>query len=534
MRTRSLAAAFAVALVVTASARAQQLPSRARHPVDLVVLIAVDQLRGDYLDRWPGQLTGGLARIRDGGAFFPHALQDHAITETAPGHAAMLSGREPAHTEIVANARGVPDPSAPLIDAQGPGASPRRFAGTALYDWMLAHDPAARVLSVSRKDRGAILPVGRARGDVYWYADGRFTTSRYYRDTLPAWVRDWNAGLHLERLAGTRWTLLRDPSAYAEPDSVAQEHGGVDYVFPHVLPAAEQLRARITDYPAMDSLTLDFALAGVRTLALGRRSGGMPDLLSISLSTTDAVGHAYGPDSRELHDQILRLDHWLGAFLDALGREVPPSRMLLVLTSDHGVGALPELAVARTGHGGRLWLGDVATAAERTLEARYHTGFGIGFDNGIVTGDTSALAARGVSIDSLARALAGAGEGRAGVATAYTPRTLASAPAGDSAARRWRRTIPASLSWLAAFAPAPGFVWSPGKASAEHGTPVADDLHIPIAFVGAGIAAARYDAVVRSVDIAPTLAALLGIAPTEPLDGRAIDVVAGRTAARAP
>src|SRR5471030_1063975 len=102
----------------------------------LVVLIAVDQLRGDYLDRFGSQLTGGLARFRTQSAFFPHAMQDHSITETAPGHASMLSGREPAHTEIISNNRGVPDVTAPLIGgANGPGASPRRFNGTTLYDW---------------------------------------------------------------------------------------------------------------------------------------------------------------------------------------------------------------------------------------------------------------------------------------------------------------------------------------------------------------------------------------------------------------
>src|SRR6185503_2605267 len=155
MRFTSFARCALIAGSLTGSfenAHAQQRPA-------LVVLIAVDQFRGDYLDRFGSQLTGGLARFRTEGAFFPNAWQDHSNTETAPGHATMLSGREPAHTGVVSNTRGVPDPDMPLVEASGPGASPRRFNGTALYDWIVARDPNARVLSVSRKDRGAILPV---------------------------------------------------------------------------------------------------------------------------------------------------------------------------------------------------------------------------------------------------------------------------------------------------------------------------------------------------------------------------------------
>ena len=130
----------------------------------LVVFITVDQLRTDYLDRWPGQLTGGLARLRDGGAFFVDGVHDHGTTETAPGHAATMSGRFPMRTGIVRNNAGVGDPQASLLDgSRGWGASPYRFRGTVLFDWIRTRDARARALSVSRKDRGAILPLGRAK-----------------------------------------------------------------------------------------------------------------------------------------------------------------------------------------------------------------------------------------------------------------------------------------------------------------------------------------------------------------------------------
>src|SRR5206468_1756045 len=126
-----------------------------------VVVITVDQLRADYLDRYRAQLTGGLGLLLKRGAVFADAYQDHAVTETAPGHATILSGRWPAHTGIVRNAAGVLDSAAPLVGVSGPGAAPTRFHGTEFFDWLKAAEPGARALSVSGKDRGAILPIGR-------------------------------------------------------------------------------------------------------------------------------------------------------------------------------------------------------------------------------------------------------------------------------------------------------------------------------------------------------------------------------------
>ena len=503
-------------------------------PPALVVLIAIDQMRADYLDRFRPQLTGGLARLRSASTFFRHGLQDHAMTETAPGHSTMLSGRDPAHTGIVSNGLGVSDPLAPVLGAPGDaGASPRRFIGTTLYDWMLAADPGALVLSVSRKDRAAILPVGRARGAVFWYSAGRFTTSRYYADTLPTWVQAYNARNGPASLAGAVWQPLLPDSAYAEPDTMAFENGGSNVAFPHALPAqAESAAVRLPAFPWMDSLTLDFALAGAESMALGRR--GRPDLLSISLSTTDAIGHAFGPDSREIHDQLLRVDRWLGRFLDSLSTLVGGRGVVVVLTGDHGVTSFPEyLAAVRHQRAGRISLADVARLAGERLTARYRVDFGLGFDNGLLSADVPALRSRGVKVDSLAAALADSVRPRPGVSEVFTPVTLARAARRSGAAGRWRRVLPAGYGWLVAVALQPGYVWSDGKLSAEHGSMEPDDLEVPIAFMGPGIGRATITRPVSTVDIGPTLAAYLNVAPTEPLDGRVLtEVVAQPVAAR--
>ena len=320
-RLRTLAA-LCLAGTPWATPIAAQTPRPAATPQTrptLVVMFTVDQLLPAYLQRYEPQLTGGLGRLVRGGAVFTNAFQDHGVTETAPGHASTLSGRFPSGTGIVRNTAGVQDPQAPLIGGGGSAASPFRFRGSTLIDWMRTRDPRSRALSVSRKDRGAILPLGRAKQDVYWYAwDGRFTTSTYYRDTLPAWVQRFNARQLPASYAGRSWTLLLPDSAYREVDSVRFESGGKGVVFPHVLRADSLATGDLPNFPWMDEVTLALALEGVNALNLGR--GPQPDLLAVSLSTTDAVGHRYGPDSREIHDQVLRLDRALGVFLDSSSR----------------------------------------------------------------------------------------------------------------------------------------------------------------------------------------------------------------------
>ena len=499
------------------------LPAPSPH---LVVVIVVDQMRADYLERFRTQWTGGLARLLAEGSAFTQGMQDHAITETAPGHATILSGRDPARVGIVNNSRGVPDSASPLLEATGPGASPWRFVGTTLYDWMLARDPATRLLSVSAKDRGAILPVGRSRGPVFWYAEGRFTTSRYYADSLPAWVRDYNARRGPERLAGTEWRLLLPESAYPEPDSLPFEHGGRDLVFPHRLPAtAGSMDAALPDYPWMDSLTFDFALEGQARLGLGTRS--RPDLLILSLSATDYIGHAFGPDSREVHDQLLRLDHWLGWFLDSLAVRIPRESILLALTADHGVVPFPELARMRGRPGGRTSLEGLATQVRADLQTRLGEGFGVEFEAGAVTADLDRLRARGVNADSLAIALAVAAGRVPGVRSVYTHASLAAAPGSDQNAARWRRSLTPDFGWLICTALRPGWIWARDSAWTTHGSTNPDDVYVPIIFMGPGVRQGLHRRPVRSTDIAPTLAALLGVHPLERLDGNVIPEVTG-------
>src|SRR6266550_4084751 len=477
----------------------------------LVLVITVDQLRPDYFTRWKTQLTGGLGQLMNEGAFFTDGYQDHAVTETAPGHATILSGMWPAHTGIIRNLEGVLDSTAPLIGTTGPGASPRRFRGTELFDWLKAVDPTARALSVSRKDRGAILPIGQSKEQVFWYQSGLFTTSRYYADSLPTWVLAFNARRLPFKAANTVWTLLLPDSSYKEEDSTLAA-------------------AAVAGVPAMDSLTLLFTLEGFEALRLGRRG---TDLLAVSLSTTDAVGHAFGPDSREIHDQVLRLDRYLSWFLKRVTDRVGRDNVIVVLTADHGVTSFPERTRAKIGGAAyRVLLDTLITAVNRDLDRLAAAGGGGGapprewleFDTGMLfLHDNGRFAATGVKTDSILDAVTARILRIQGVARVIKPADLWRADtASDPVARRWLHQLAPDAGVVLTVTLQPGSVWDiPNLPIAMHGQPSDDDAHVPIIFWGRGVRRGSYAGRMNTVDIAPTLSVLLGISPLSLVDGHA-------------
>lgn len=528
MFCRQYAGSVLLSALLSAPIAAQNLAltRHPRTPVRLVVSLAVDQLRPDYFDRFRGDFRGGFARLLRESVFFRNAEQDHAVTETAPGHATMMTGRSPASVGIVSNDLGVPDPLSPLIRSTDAGASPRRFVGTTLFDWMVARDLDVRVLSVSRKDRGAILPIGRAKVPVFWFSKGQFTTSKWYGDSLPTWVTSWNARDPVGRLRGSAWTLERDESTYAEPDDRPFEVGGIDRVFPHVISMdSATALTEIERRPAMDSLTLDFAFVGVKALGLGKRNG--VDFLSISLSATDGVGHRWGPGSRELHDQLLKLDRYLGRFFDSLATLVPLDQIVVTLTSDHGVTEYPEAGV-----GGRLSLSDQVRALNAYGRSRWRIDLGAGQQAGLLFGDASALTRRGVDVDSLATALAAEIGHLPGVRRVLTPRSLAAAKSTDLEAMRWRRQLPRDFGWFVAAVAEKHYTWGHNRAETSHGTTNPDDVRVPLLFRVPGLPARRVERVVRTIDLAPSLAALLGIRPTERVEGVPLPELFGRRPTR--
>jgi len=491
----------------------------------LVVFITVDQMRADYPDRWAAQLSGGLKRLATRGAFFTNAYQDHGVTETAPGHSVTMSGRFPRSTGILRNSAGVEDPQAPLVTSRDPGASPFRFRGSVLIDWIRSRDPRSRALSVSRKDRGAILPMGRAKQNVFWYAtsNGDLTTSTYYADTLPDWVKRVNARRFPQQLAGASWTLMRDTRDYAEPDSVALENNGRNFTFPHVMPSTPEAASRELPYtPWMDELIVAAALEGLQTLGLGK--GPQTDVLAVSLSATDYIGHRYGPDSREQHDNILRLDRTIGVLIDSLYKLRDSSTIVFALTADHGVTSYPELTAQRTHHPvlprydlrpSRRALRDMLTEAKVDTDA-------VTLDGPLVYVDRGAFAAAGVNPEPLLRRFVDVVRTAPGIARVTRVRDLATMDTvRDDVARRWAHMIPPDAPVEYVITPVEGS-YPVGATVAEHGLPYNDDAHVPVILYGPWYKAARYGERALVADLAPSLAWVVGVPPTERVDGRVL------------
>lgn len=521
MIRRHATRALLAALPIVAALPSLHAQASSQRPT-LVVLLTVDQLRPDYLTLYERQFTGGFARLLRGGAVFLNGAQDHAITETAPGHSTTLSGRFPRSTGIVSNSAGVYDPQSPLIGSRDAPASPFRFRGTTLVDWLRFANPGSRALSVSRKDRGAILPLGRAKQSVFWYAtNGSFTTSAYYADTLPTWVQAFNEKRIPQQYAGKPWELLLEASQYAEPDSVVTEGGGQDYVFPHLIPSDQsRAAASFSGYPMMDQLTLAFALEGLRQMRLG--TGPRTDVLAVSLSTTDAVGHRYGPDSREIHDQLLRLDRYLGAFLDTLFTLRDSSRVVIAMTADHAVSPLPGTKSRYPNQSaGFANVTPAIVPLFASLRAAGVDTSAFSFDEGILYLDDAALERANLRPDAVLRTFKNEVEKVRGVLRVDRVRTLAADTAKDDIARRWFHMLPPDLDAAAVVTLRP-FWYTQGVTYSTHGTPHDQDAIVPVVFYGAGIRPGRHTRRVLVVDIAPTLASVVGVRPLEVLDGRVI------------
>jgi hypothetical protein len=510
-----------------------------------VVLIAVDQLRRDRLDT---ALPGGLGRLMREGHVFRGAALEHAATETCPGHASMLSGRHPGSVGIPGNtyidvrtgARRycVEDRAADASVLGGgkepeDGRSPRTLRFDSLGDWLKAADPQARVFSVSAKDRSAIVLGGRRPDAAYWMVLDRppiFTTSRYYRDALPEWVVEFNrpeAGGLASRVPSD-WAHATKalPGKPERVDDFRGESEERSRTSPHPLHAAEaeDFAGNLYRSPYLDILTLDFARTLVEQEGLGTREG--PDLLALSLSATDTVGHAYGPGSLEAHDALARLDAALGEFLRFLESRVGKQQILVALTADHGVLPLPEwleeTAALECPHaGGRqglLWF-ILRFYAELHFELSPFSWPRLWVNAASqLTVDRELAAARGVPVERVVEVAERWLERQAVIREAWTREEILRGE--DDFARLYRNSFDPERSGDLAIQTEPTCLLDFQGAGTTHGSPYEYDRNVPMIFWGPGIAARSSSGPAATIDIAPTLAARIGLLPPGDLDGR--------------
>jgi len=327
----------------------------------LILQITVDQMRGDFPMRYEDRLgKGGLRYLMEQGTHYRNAHFQHADTETPVGHASLFTGTYPAYNGIVAGnwfdrdkgrvIYNCEDDRYPMIGeerAEGKGRAPTNLLSSTIGDELVvSNNRRSRVFSVSIKDRGAILPGGHT-GKAFWYSksDGSFVSSTYYYKDYPDWVKQWNAKKLADHYKNTSWTLLHDASTYlfGKDDDRPYEVDmfGLGTTFPHPMKGdSEYFYASLIATPFGDELTADFAKTLIKAEKLGQ--GEQTDLMAISLSVTDYIGHVFGPSSLEAEDNVLRLDRLLADLFRFVDREVGLENTLIVLSSDHGMCEAPE------------------------------------------------------------------------------------------------------------------------------------------------------------------------------------------------
>ncbi|MFZ1376495.1 MAG: alkaline phosphatase family protein [Geothrix sp.] len=539
IRSALAALTFLPILVATSSAKARP---------KLVVVISIDQFSSELMQTYGPELTQGIARLRREGVFFTEAYHDHGFTETGPGHSVLLSGRFPANTGIVENrwldrATGkvvncVEDAGTRALHAPAQASSSNeRFLGDGLGDWLQAQVPGSRVFSVSGKDRAAILMAGRRPTGVYWFTGAAgFSTSTTYGDHLPTWLMRYDRSLS-ERIGTDSWLWSKDPgtlegrSGQWTVGALTVRNGTLPRLIQGAgMPVDSGFEGRFRRTPFLDTVTLEAAEALLEGEKLGR--GPATDLLAISFSATDYIGHRYGILSTEMRDQMHRLDRTLGRLLDRLQRRHPGA--WVVLSADHGGLDLPE-ALLEQGLPARRALAEPFISA---LQADLRATFKVDADlvlanpeaNNLYLVEATVQAAR-LQRRAVLQAAQAWLRARPEVADAFTAEELAAtdpaptdSPRHSSLRGLLRRSFHPARSGdiLVAFKPMVVMNTPTPDYITGHGTPNAYDRRVPLIFWGPWKGGHRREPV-RTVDLAPTLARELGLKPGA-VDGKVLDL----------
>ena len=513
----------------------------------LVVQITIDQLRGDmpwrYYDRFG---KGGFRYLMDGGTTFSNAHYTHATTFTAVGHAALATGGNAAQHGLAGNdwydqetgerVYCVEDPDNPILGkkpsakTKHKGTSPRNLTSSTIGDELVfASGGTSRVFSVSIKDRGAILPGGQL-GKAFWYSSGsgKFVTSTYYYDAYPAWAAAWNKADHAGKYQDVTWVLkeARSKYVYGDADDRPSEKGykHLKATFPHKLgnPKKKSFYKALRFTPMGDSVTLNFAKELMKQERLGQ--GDATDMLAVSFSATDYLGHAYGPNSLEYEDNMLRMDALLADFFGYIDKTVGLNKTLIVLSSDHGVDAVPEsltsgFYMTRSGEGaGRHNPKNFMLRVNAALQKRYNSKepFVVAFWNPSLYLNLETVAKLNLDMAEVETALREEILKVPGIALAVTRTDLL---AGNVPANPIMDTVQQAFhptrSGNVLIVQKPGWYLYPNvnQFAAMHGSPYSYDTYVPIMFAGPGIKAQVINRRVAPTDIAPTIANYLGIKP---------------------
>ena len=483
----------------------------------LIVAIVIDQFRYDYLTRFRSEYTGGLDRLLTRAAVFTDARYIHFPTVTAVGHSTYLSGATPSVSGIVANewfdrdegrrVTSVSDGATLLLggaDGSATGASPRRMLVDTIGDELkMADGGTSKVIGVSLKDRAAILPAGHMANAAYWFdnVSASFVSSTYYFPSLPDWVKDFNHSRPGDQYLGATWLTHKMPSTPKEL------YG--DSTF-----------SPFTTSPFANDVLERFAERALTAEGLGTRD--TTDILAISFSSNDLVGHTYGPYSEETHDISLQIDKQLGRLIAAAERQAGPNNTLVILTADHGVAPSAEESAAHHMPGGRMATGLIRAAIDSALTDRYGAGDWIsGLYELFVYLNRDLIAKKKLDPAEVERVAAEGLYHVDHIARVYTRSQLIHGEvAGDEISRRIENGYNPRRGADLEILPEP--YWTVGDSVATHATPYSYDNHVPVIFYGPGIAAGVYHQPIVVNDIAATLSVILNVETPSGSIGRAL------------
>lgn len=542
--TLALALLAGAALPAMAQQAAQPVAATAaaeRAAPALVVTLVVDQLSANLFNQYRGQFTGGLKTLADQGLVSINGYQTHGVTVTCAGHSTVLTGVHPTHSGIPANdwidtSTGketycLAAPQNTLAHGRntdnGP-VGPDMLKASTLGDWLKSVSPQSRVFAVSGKDRGAINLAGHKGDGAFWLTEGfGFTTyvePGQSAEARLAPVAAINARMidRFSRQAPT-WTYTNDACRRLEGQWVI---GG--QTFNSTVPPAND---SIEGSPLLDELTLDGAAELLDSQQLGRR--GVTDMLGVSLSATDKIGHGYGTQGPEMCEQMLRLDAALGVFLDKLS--TVPGGVVVVLTADHGGSDFPE----RSSVEGYPAAGRVDRAlmprVNDALKARFNLDANplVSSAGGLIVVDKDKKSlAEPLRSQVLAAAVELLNqEPQVALAVSRDELLAEPAPATDnpeelSLRQRLRLSAVAGRSpdIMRSYQPGLTGAGRVGGAISSHGSPWDYDRRVPIIFWWPGAQGQERFLPMRTIDIAPTLAHLIGVKPTDEVDGRCMDM----------
>ena len=506
--------------------------------VRLVVMIVIDQLRADMVSLMEHRFgSDGFRYLMDNGMWYKNARYEHPTTLTAVGHATLFTGATPAEHGIVGNywfdletgevVKTVdgPNPFNPSQNVPGP----MKLTGSTIGDELsLAFNLKSRVFGVSLKDRGAILPAGHL-GKAFWYngKTGEFRTSEYYYKNPPQWLVSWNKLKKADQYKDRSWELLKERSSYIygenddrpeeRPFNVPPEYNR-STVFPHSLTKykGEEYYRQLYFTPFADELTVDLACRVLREEKLGQ--GAFTDMLTVSLSVTDMVGHIYGPCSLEYEDNLLHVDASLAMLFKAIDEIVGLKRTLIVLMADHGTDLNPEYRRRLGMQAGRIDPADfkrvINDALKRKFDVKEERDFVMGFRNPSIYLNPEVVKTLNADIREVEATAAEAVMGIPGIAYAVTRTDMLRGDLPDTEIVGKLKYVfhPKRSGHILILQEPFWFLYHVhDEDAAMHGAPYSYDVHVPLFFTGPGIRRGEVYRLVRPRDIAATVALKLGI-----------------------